>query len=365
MDDDCDVNVVKSSPHIVILKGNDIPHSLSGYEVNIHSSLSRDNKASSKVRVHTITNQVWEHKRYHSNMVASTEDFLAYVLENQNGHFIRIIHTKTMNRTLLKKFTGKILDIAFASPTCNMLGAVDQGGNIFVYNLDAANGDVEKISNCLKLYIYGSSIPDDKFRRLKWCPQVAAMAGEEEDDETLLLAVCHNARVEIFDLPEIATRYSSGLAIEFTRMERGVTYLGAPHSGHVMDMAFSPDGQVLATAGSDGYIKFWQLNHDTIDETKQCLHSHKPHDGAPVERLVFLDNHLIQDSSVPFWRFLITAANDNCEVKIWCTVKWKCLQTIRFLPPVTGGGEQSPSMLLVVDESASYLIATDIMRNVS
>lgn len=32
---------------------------------------------------------------------------------------------------------------------------------------------------------------------------------------------------------------------------------------------------------------------------------------------------------VPFWRFLITGADQNQELKMWCTVSWTCLQTIR------------------------------------
>lgn len=34
---------------------------------------------------------------------------------------------------------------------------------------------------------------------------------------------------------------------------------------------------------------------------------------------------------VPFWRFLITGADQNQELKMWCTVSWTCLQTIRCL----------------------------------
>lgn len=34
---------------------------------------------------------------------------------------------------------------------------------------------------------------------------------------------------------------------------------------------------------------------------------------------------------VPFWRFLITGADQNQELKVWCTVSWTCLQTIRLM----------------------------------
>ena len=36
-------------------------------------------------------------------------------------------------------------------------------------------------------------------------------------------------------------------------------------------------------------------------------------------------------SRLPMWRFLITGAEFNREIKVWCTVTWSCLQTIRYL----------------------------------
>lgn len=39
----------------------------------------------------------------------------------------------------------------------------------------------------------------------------------------------------------------------------------------------------------------------------------------------------ISHRRVPFWRFLITGADQNQELKMWCTVSWTCLQTIRLL----------------------------------
>ena len=49
-----------------------------------------------------------------------------------------------------------------------------------------------------------------------------------------------------------------------------------------------------------------------------------------MTRLIFCDNHLSQDPHNQYWRFLITAARNNSEVKIWCAVNWKCLQTMRL-----------------------------------
>lgn len=131
--------------------------------------------------------------RFYGNTIASNNEYLAYILDGRTGPVIRIIQLDTKNRTLLKKFTGTIVDISFASAKSNMLGAVDEGGNIFVYDLDAAHGDVAKMGNCLKLHIFRGTIPDGIPHRLMWCPNV--MSNDDEDDDTLLLAVSHASKV--------------------------------------------------------------------------------------------------------------------------------------------------------------------------
>ena len=59
-----------------------------------------------------------------------------------------------------------------------------------------------------------------------------------------------------------------------------------------------------------------------------CLHEWQPHDGEPVTALFFCDNHLTQEEGSS-WRFLITGAKYNTELKVWCSVSWKCLQVLR------------------------------------
>ena len=70
--------------------------------------------------------------------------------------------------------------------------------------------------------------------------------------------------------------------------------------------------------------------HSYFSFLYRYVHDFVPHDGFPVTRLIFCDNHLSQDPRNQYWRFLITAAKNNTEVKIWCAVSWKCLQTIRY-----------------------------------
>ena len=78
-------------------------------------------------------------------MIACSNDYLAYILESRNGYCVRIIQMKTKDRALLKNFTGKICELSFVHPNSNVLGIVDQAGNIHIYDLDIAHGDVAKM----------------------------------------------------------------------------------------------------------------------------------------------------------------------------------------------------------------------------
>ena len=71
-------------------------------------------------------------------MVAYNQHYVAYILEGRSGYVLRLIHQQTNSRTLLKGFTGPLLDVAFAADLSNLLACVDQGGNLFVWDLNRA-----------------------------------------------------------------------------------------------------------------------------------------------------------------------------------------------------------------------------------
>ena len=97
-----------------------------------------------KVKISTITNQNWELQSHGGTIVASNRQYLVYVLEGRNGHVLRLIQQETNNRALLKGFVGAILDVSFAHANSNLLACVDQGGNVYIWDLDRTQ-DVSKI----------------------------------------------------------------------------------------------------------------------------------------------------------------------------------------------------------------------------
>ena len=66
------------------------------------------------------------------------------------------------------------------------------------------------------------------------------------------------------------------------------------HTGTIVEATFSPDGRALATASSDGEVKFFQVylhGASCGQQPPRCLHQWSPHDDRPISSLFFLHYH--------------------------------------------------------------------------
>ena len=60
----------------------------------------------------------------------------------KNNGVVRVIHRKNADRILLKFFEGLVIDVAFAHTDEILLAAVDEIGNVFVYELMENNSKI-------------------------------------------------------------------------------------------------------------------------------------------------------------------------------------------------------------------------------
>jgi enhancer of mRNA-decapping protein 4 len=91
------------------------------------------------------------------------------------------------------------------------------------------------------------------------------------------------------------------------------------HSAAVTDASFAPDGTALATCSKDGTVKFFQIYFQERAPAR-CLYSWAPHDGRPIDKIFFLDNHTLSKdnpSDSQYWKFMITAADNCSELKLF------------------------------------------------
>lgn len=76
--------------------------------------------------------------------------------------------------------------------------------------------------------------------------------------------------------------------------------------------------------------------------------------------------------SIQFWKWAVTGARDNSEIKLWACESWTCLQTINFepspstMPPsLSATGPPRTILKAALDLSSQYLVLSDIYNRVS
>uniref|UniRef100_A0A4W5P912 Enhancer of mRNA-decapping protein 4 n=1 Tax=Hucho hucho TaxID=62062 RepID=A0A4W5P912_9TELE len=349
---------------IICLSGDDgstcIPITSNNVEIVASRDSSIDSKArgSNKVKIQPVAKYDWEHKHYYGNLIAVSNSYLAYAIRGANNQaMIRVLSLGSAERTLLKGFTGAVTDLAFAHLDSTLLGCVDEAGNLVIWQLTCHSS---KIQDQVVVHIRRpEDTPLNSNRRLIWCPFILEDNEENPEDASQTLALLHEDRAEVWDL-EILRSNNSTWPVDATDLKDGVITIKG-HTECISEGALSPDGTVLATASHDGYVKFWQIYIEGQDQPR-CLHEWQPHNGNPLSCLLFFPAVPFCCCTVPFWRFLITGADQNQELKMWCTVSWTCLQTIRFSPDPFNS--VLPSLKASLDLSAECLILSDVQRKV-
>ncbi|CAH1779762.1 unnamed protein product [Owenia fusiformis] len=354
----------------IILQGDDSCNSFSVYssDVTIVASTASSGlhtPGSNKVKTSPVVNYDWESKYYVGNLVAIHRDgiYAAYSLSGKSGGVVRIVNRKTAERTLLKGFMGKVIDISFANLSSVVFAGVDEIGNMFIYELNETMEN--KITTTLLLQVNRpEGVSPSDYHRVIWCPYIP---DEEEypgelDDNSKLLVLTHENVAEMWSIDIVTRKFGCG-PLYPDDIDVGYLVIDS-HTKAIMDASFSPDGTALATASLDGEVKFFQVYmHEST--SPRCLHQWKPHEGKPLSCLFFLDDHKHPNPDVQFWKYAVTGADNNNQIKVWSCESWTCLQTINFTAPNNlSSGYIEPIIKANIDLSASYMVLSDIKRSV-
>ncbi|KAL8593052.1 hypothetical protein ACOMHN_017978 [Nucella lapillus] len=313
---------------------------------------------SNKVKIKPVVQHMWDQRYYHGNLVAVHQDgeFVAFSIKTKSACAIRVMHNTSSDRKLIRGFTGSVVDVAFAHSSEVIVAGVDDLGTLLVYacKLDQ-QGDIVPTP---LLHIEQGESSDCAYNRVVWCPYWPEEGEESESevqDSSKVLACTHHGQIDLFAV-DVVTRDCGPGPLNQADIESGRITL-VPHDQPIVEAVFSPDGSALASASTDGDVKFFQINW--VVDSSECLHEWKPHEGKPLSFFAFLDDLKNMSPDAQFWKFAVTGCNKNQELKVWSCETWNCLQTIRFVSPPVGPEQDAIVMKAGLDLSARYILLSD------
>lgn len=339
-------------------------NSVYGHEVDIYSSPMLYNAACSQIIVEDMVDFGWEEKYYYGRLISFhiSGKYLAYLLKpNNKPGFVRILRIRTDRRCLIKDYEHEVKDIAFAHSLSQvLLGSIDACGEFLVHKIT----DLEDSMTCnvlIHIRRPASWVPSDH-NHIIWCLYIP---DENEDDtveleKTSLLVTTHDEKVEIWNIHNVIEVHGPG-TITFDEATVGVQPI-TEFEKPITHATFAPDGSALAIGSLDGVVKFFQVNNLEKNVSPRCLHHWTPHGEKMLSSLYFLDNHKNYRPDVQFWKFAVTGADNNTELKVWSCETWVCLQTLRIHPNVDDCIE--PCFKAEMDLTSRYMFLSDIKRKV-
>ncbi|XP_014468232.1 PREDICTED: enhancer of mRNA-decapping protein 4 isoform X2 [Dinoponera quadriceps] len=333
--------------------------------VTIVPSPGGHDHGSSKVKLKNIVDFTWEHHLYTGQLLAVhvSGKYLAYCIKvGTGGGVVRVVYKELEHRALLRGMRGAIQDLAFAHVSNVVLACIDHSGTLFIHTIEPTPSE---LLCSLVIQVDAEDAPSISHRVI-WCPYIPEDDASDGDEVSKLLVLTRGSKVELWSIATMASKFRSIEATNEAAKECGGMMEIEQHSGTIVEATFSPDGTALATASTDGEVKFFQVflhnNSHNGQPQPRCLHQWRPHAGRPISCLFFLDDHKNYHPDVQFWRFAVTGCDNNSELKVWSCEVWSCLQTIKFAPtPSTG---KMPVLKAGLDLSAGYLLLSDIYNKV-
>ncbi|XP_076043914.1 enhancer of mRNA-decapping protein 4 homolog Ge-1 isoform X2 [Oratosquilla oratoria] len=338
-----------------------------GSEVSIVVKPTSHTYGSSAITTRNITNYPWDLQYLQGSLVAMhcSGEYIAYAIkapQKSNG-MVRIMNVKSGDRGLVKSIRGMVRDISFAHLNHRILLAItDQFGSLYVHEVVKAEKEGSLDASLLVEITSTVSKASDNHRVI-WCSYIPDEQIVEEDngEAAYLLALTHGCQGEIWNIQAIMSKHGSGAVVSRAQVSSGYQVMDQ-HKEAITDAAFSPDGTALATASLDGYVKFFQVYLANEDKSPRCIHEWKPHDGKELSSLFFLDNHKNPSQDVQFWKYAVTGAENNAELKVWSCESWDCYQVLRFHQVPHYAPSKPLTLKAAIDPTSSFIVLSDLDR---
>lgn len=317
---------------------------------------SSNSHGSSHVKLKNIIGYKWEKKNYPGHLIAIHKEgkIIAYSINVNGQGMVRLIHFGLGNkRALIKGMSREVLDLQFADYSKEtIIGCIEESA-LHVHRLEVVDGG-ESLS-AVQLLKIENPLPDHipVMDKISWCPYVPEENDTVDEFSVMLLVWVRGNKFECYSVKTILEKYKAGVH-QAKNINEGLVRSYEDDRALITNATFSPDGTTLAISTADGFIKFYQIYlHET---TPRCLHAWSPHDGAAISSFFFLDNHTQPITGSTLWKYAVTLAANNTEIKVTKCDGWKTLQTISF----KSSSGTPLAFKAEIDRTSSYLILSDM-----
>lgn len=260
----------------------------------------QQSESSRSLEVMPITLYNSERTSQLGTLISVNEHFISYPIRNG---LIRVISQGSVDRLLLRKHENyAVTELAFFSAKSDLLLSAGTDNEIAVWRVDTDPMHRE----LLKL------VPTPA-QRVKWHPF-----------DTSKLAIVNGGTAFVTDLSSVT---ATGDGAENLH---AISVVCSQSAAQLNDVAFSPSGEALLTAGADGLVHVYRISERPNNHRAEFVHRFEPCDSHAVNSLHFYNGSLGNQ-----WGLLI-GGDKNTRISLWNApvsenVQPACFQTVKLL----------------------------------
>ncbi|KAK3250070.1 hypothetical protein CYMTET_40532 [Cymbomonas tetramitiformis] len=309
----------------------------------------RDELLQPQLEVSPITMYNSEFNLSLGRQISVNKHYICYGLKTGQ---IRILNMFTAVRALLRGHQQPVADLRFFADDVDLLGSASKDGRVFIRRIKETPGTSGQTCNTineqllLTLVLQNGKETGGRLVRFCW-----------HTSQENIFAVAAGGSVVVCQMDVLASADPSGAPVEFSLQDppAGALLLSAD-AGPVTDIAFSPQGDTLASAGEDGIVRVWRVAQDG----GECLIEMSPFQGMPTYSILWAPA-----PHEPTGVVLITGNIFNHEIKLWQVVGefrgLRCLQTVTLQSE--DGAEESFFNHALFETMSSVLMLANTKKN--